>query len=337
MKALMVCKSPFLVNLKHAFQTETALCLVLDLMTGGDLCYHLNKSPTGRFGAEQARFHAAEILHGVQHLHEHGFVYRDLKPDNVLLSENGHCKISDLGLALSKDKSLIGTAGTLGYMPPEMFRRNESGHYDPQGKKTPYDHSVDWWSFGCVVFEMLVGKCPFRTTAAKNYYELIFKRPSPGGNPLSYRYATCSMNVEYTSSVFQTPDGHKAMKLIRGCLNRDPSKRLGANELLFHKLRYHEWFTDELDMNLVGRKLIQPPFIPRSDKVNCDSAKEIVKAGQKPNAANPQPTEPLRMHNWYHVSPEAFQEEVVDLMRCHGDMKPMVSIDEEKFDFCPVM
>jgi len=285
---------------------------------------------------EQARFHAAEILMGLKHLHDHGYVYRDLKPDNVLLNDEGHCKISDLGLAIPKNKVLIGTAGTLGYMPPEMFRRNEFGEYDPHGKKTAYDQSVDWWSFGCVVFEMLVGKCPFRTSSAKGYYQKLFSKPSPGGNSLSYRYATCSMEVEYVSSVFQSAEGALAVNLIRGCLNRDPARRLGANDMLFYQLKTHPWFSKYIDFGQVAKKELEPPFVPKRNEINADSIREIKKETQKKESAKVTAQDQQSWAKWYYVSPDAFQEEMVELLQfeaVHGK----IEFQNERFRFCTIL
>lgn len=161
-KILAMISSPFVVCLKYAFQTPEELFLVLDLRTGGDLSFHLNRS---RFTEHQVRFWAAQILLGLQHLHEKNIVYRDLKPENILLDEKGNCSISDLGLAVEVTPTLAGRCGTRGYWAPEMLLRDENG------QRVVYNHSVDWWSYGCLVYELLYGKCPFRTSKAKALHE----------------------------------------------------------------------------------------------------------------------------------------------------------------------
>ena len=334
--ALQVCRSPFVVNLLYAFQTKADLFLVLDMMSGGDLCYHLNKSPTGRFPPQQARFHAVEIMLGLRHIHEHGYVYRDLKPDNVLLCDRGHCKISDLGLAISKDKPLVFTAGTLGYMAPEMFRRNDFGEYDPNGKKPPYDHAVDWWSYGCLVFEILVGKCPFRTMAAKTYYERLFGVVCPGGNTLSYRYATCSMEVEYNSSVFQSPEGQLAASLIKGCLKRNRTERFGSTDRLYYKLKHHAWFADFVDVGAIARKEIKPIFVPRKNKTNAERTHEILRELQKRETVKLNAPDQLQWASWSYCAPNAFQEELVELM-AHEDSNGPVDPPTANLRFCSIM
>lgn len=161
-KILSMIASPFVVCLKYAFQSSDELFLVLDLRTGGDLSFHLNRS---RFTEHQVRFWAAQILLGLQHLHEKNIVYRDLKPENILLDEKGNCCISDLGLAVEVTPTLAGRCGTRGYWAPEMLLRDENG------QRMVYNQTVDWWSYGCLVYELLYGKCPFRTSKAKALHE----------------------------------------------------------------------------------------------------------------------------------------------------------------------
>lgn len=111
--------SPFVVCLKYSFQTPEELFLILDLRTGGDLSSHLNRC---RFTETQVRFWAAQILLGLQHLHE--------KTVEITPTLSGRC-------------------GTRGYWAPEMLLRDENG------QRMVYKHTVDWWSYGCLVYELL--------------------------------------------------------------------------------------------------------------------------------------------------------------------------------------
>ena len=124
---LTIIDSPFIVCIKYSFVTKDDLYLILDLMTGGDLGYHLTRK--GRFTSTETRYYAARILLGIKALHDQSIVYRDLKPENILMDENGRTKISDLGLACKIGQSgfITGTCGTWGYWAPEMLRRNSSG------------------------------------------------------------------------------------------------------------------------------------------------------------------------------------------------------------------
>lgn len=119
--------SRFVVSLAYAYETKDALCLVLTLLNGGDLKFHIyNMSTEPGFGVDRARFYAAEVTAGLQHLHSLRTVYRDLKPENILLDDHGHIRISDLGLATEvTDPDLVrGRVGTVGYMCEYMVMRS---------------------------------------------------------------------------------------------------------------------------------------------------------------------------------------------------------------------
>uniref|UniRef100_A0A8C7B9I3 G protein-coupled receptor kinase n=1 Tax=Neovison vison TaxID=452646 RepID=A0A8C7B9I3_NEOVI len=118
---------------------------ILDLMNGGDLHYHLSQH--GVFSEADMRFYAAEIILGLEHMHNRFVVYRDLKPANILLDEHGHVRISDLGLACDfSKKKPHASVGTHGYMAPEVLQ-----------KGVAYDSSADWFSLGCMLFKLLRG------------------------------------------------------------------------------------------------------------------------------------------------------------------------------------
>eukprot|EP00466_Bigelowiella_natans_P014728 jgi/Bigna1/85390/estExt_fgenesh1_pg.C_30416 len=147
MRVLAKMRSPFVLNLKYSFHSNKALYMVFDMCDGGDLKYHLR---SGAFSKERSRFYAAEVLLGLEHIHSWDICYRDLKPENILLTNTGHVKISDLGLAVklpkSKDKVLKHLAGTPGYWAPELL-----------AKVGTFKQS-DYWSFGVLLYQMLVGR-----------------------------------------------------------------------------------------------------------------------------------------------------------------------------------
>jgi beta-adrenergic-receptor kinase len=157
-----VAESPFIINMKYSFQSEDEIYLVLDLMSGGDLGFHLHQMR--RFSPNQCLYYAARIMLGLQALHDKHYAYRDLKPDNCLLSEDGRVKLTDLGLATKTTPHLpLGVVGTRGYWAPEMQKRDEAG------RRVPYNHVVDWFSFGCCLAEFICGKNPFRCEAALRF------------------------------------------------------------------------------------------------------------------------------------------------------------------------
>eukprot|EP00732_Lithocolla_globosa_P006639 Lithocolla_globosa_v1_NODE_7832_length_896_cov_2.579073.p1 type:complete len:198 gc:universal NODE_7832_length_896_cov_2.579073:684-91(-) len=149
--------SPFLVQLKFSFQTPTKLYLVLDFVNGGELFYHMQSEAC--FSEERARFYTAEVLLALQHLHKHDIVYRDLKPENILLDSNGHVSLTDFGLCKNNFSDTAGATtfcGTAEYLAPEILKREI------------YGKSVDWWSLGILLYEMISGLPPFYSNRLYN-------------------------------------------------------------------------------------------------------------------------------------------------------------------------
>jgi serum/glucocorticoid-regulated kinase 2 len=226
-KVLQEISHPFIVSLRFAFQNETKLYMVLDYFTGGELFFHLKSN--GRFGEDQAKFYAAEITLALGELHRNTIVYRDLKPENVLLDDEGHVRITDFGL--SKDgvttTNLTNTfCGTPEYLAPEVIRG--SG----------YGHPVDWWSLGTLTYEMLTGLPPFFNENLHVMYEKIIR------GKLAF--------PSYISS------GAKAF--LKATLERDPAKRCGSNGGV-DEIKAHPWFSD-IDWEKLAAKKVDPPFKP---------------------------------------------------------------------------
>jgi serine/threonine protein kinase len=146
--ALQALSSPFVCGLHYSYQTPHDVCLVLDLLHGGTLSYlmHQKKKISERYVC----FFTACIVMAYEALHTAGFVYRDMKPANVLLKDNGYCVLIDFGLAAKMDTALKGKCGTRGYWAPEMVKGDQ------------YLASADWWSLGVTLVELLTGKKPFK-------------------------------------------------------------------------------------------------------------------------------------------------------------------------------
>ncbi|OWK51743.1 Serine/threonine-protein kinase 32A [Lonchura striata] len=137
---------PFLVNLWYSFQDEEDMFMVVDLLLGGDLRYHLQQNV--RFQEGTVKLFICELVLALDYLQSRHIIHRDIKPDNILLDEHGHVHITDFNIAtmLTKDSPVTTIAGTKPYMAPEMFSST---------KPTSYSFAVDWWSLGVTAYELL--------------------------------------------------------------------------------------------------------------------------------------------------------------------------------------
>jgi serine/threonine protein kinase len=218
---------PFLVAAHFTFQTDTKIFLILDYIPGGELFQRLREER--RFQEERVRLIAAELLLGLGHLHRNGFIYRDLKPENVLFDENGHVRLTDFGYARQLQGSDQATTfcGTADYLAPEILMG------------VPYSKSVDWWSLGCVIYEMFVGVSPFYNSNLKRMYRTILNEPVrfPPGVPPS------------------------AQDLILQLLRKDPHQRLGSGGDDAKEIQAHPFFA-ELDWRAVFERKIKTLWKP---------------------------------------------------------------------------
>ncbi|XP_056677551.1 beta-adrenergic receptor kinase 2 isoform X2 [Monodelphis domestica] len=234
---------PFIVCMTYAFHTPDKLCFILDLMNGGDLHYHLSQH--GVFSEKEMKFYAAEIILGLEHMHNRFVVYRDLKPANILLDEYGHVRISDLGLACDfSKKKPHASVGTHGYMAPEVLQ-----------KGTAYDSSADWFSLGCMLFKLLRGHSPFRQHKTKDKHEID--------------RMTLTVNVELPDAF--SPE---LKSLLEGLLQRDVSQRLGCLGNGAEEVKSHIFFKG-VDWQHVYLQKYPPPLIPPRGEVNAADAFDI--------------------------------------------------------------
>lgn len=223
---LMKLHHPFLVGLNYSFQTEEKLYFILDYINGGELFYHLQREK--RFSEERVRFYGSEIVLALEYLHKEGVIYRDLKPENLLLTNEGHICMTDFGLCkeglFSPDDRTETFCGTPEYLAPEVLTG--------QG----YGKAVDWWSFGSLLYEMLTGLPPFYSQDVQEMYRKIMT----------------------DKLVFPDYVSADARSLLEQLLERDSEKRLTDPE----KIRRHHFFKS-IDWQLQYDKKINPPFIPR--------------------------------------------------------------------------
>ena len=223
---LSLSHHPFIVKLNFAFQTATKLFLILEYCPNGDLGKHLLFEK--RFSEERAKFYICEVLLALENLHKRDIIFRDLKPDNVVLDEEGHCKLTDFGLSkegINDSKYAQSFCGSIAYLAPEMLKKQ--GH----GK------AVDWYLLGVLFYEMLIGITPFFT----NRKEEIFH------------------NIEYGELKIPDYVSKEAAELLRGLLERDPNKRLGGSIKDAQEIKEHPYFKD-VDWDKVYNKEIRPPY-----------------------------------------------------------------------------
>eukprot|EP00007_Cunea_sp_BSH-02190019_P008008 CAMPEP_0174229438 /NCGR_PEP_ID=MMETSP0417-20130205/416_1 /TAXON_ID=242541 /ORGANISM="Mayorella sp, Strain BSH-02190019" /LENGTH=459 /DNA_ID=CAMNT_0015306985 /DNA_START=130 /DNA_END=1509 /DNA_ORIENTATION=+ len=216
---------PFLVNLNYSFQTPDKLYFIMDYVNGGELFFHLQKDK--KFDEDRVRFYCAEIVCGLEYLHVSGVLYRDLKPENLLLTGDGHICMTDFGISkeglMSDDDRTATFCGTPEYLAPEVLEGNG------------YGKAVDWWSFGTLMFEMLTGLPPFYSQDVQEMYSKIM---------------TAKLQLPENASP-------EAQDLLSKLLIRDPEKRLIDPK----DIKAHPFFKP-IDWDKLVAKEVEPPFIP---------------------------------------------------------------------------
>jgi serine/threonine protein kinase len=286
----------YVTTLKYAFMDDTTLYLVLDLMTGGDLKHHLNHERT--FSERRSRFYAGQVLLGLEHIHSKKIVYRDLKLENVLMDDTGNLKLSDLGLAVrmmddsGAEKLVRGYAGTPGYTAPEVVL----GHY--------YNHIVDFFSLGVMIYRFLCGKKPFQSP----------KRRKSDRDQRRNQSAELDRNVVEMEPPFPPEYFTAAARsLIKGLLCKDPQKRLGANGI--QEIKEHPWF-DDLDFGLLEAGYIDPPFTPSPDEIYAEQQQHIGRPPQDDQYAKTKITPEFEqaLEEFPYVSRVIIQEEIVEVL-----------------------
>lgn len=222
--------NPFIVPLKFSFQSPEKLYLVLSFINGGELFWHLQRE--GKFSMDRSRFYIAELLTALESLHELNVIYRDLKPENILLDYQGHIALCDFGLCKlnmeKKDKTNT-FCGTPEYLAPELLLN--------QG----YTRSVDWWTLGTLLYEMLTGLPPFYHDDVPTMYRKILQ------NPLKFPPFL---------------DGTDAQDLLIKLLQKDPKERLSEAA----DIKGHPFFKD-IDWAKLLNKSYIPPFKPNVDSL----------------------------------------------------------------------
>ena len=218
---------PFLCNIIFRFQNEERIYFVLEFLSGGELFQHLRKFRT--FDEDKVRFYGAQIALALEYLHKKGVICRDLEPKNILIDDKGYLKIAGFGI----DKQLkngvhqelnTGFCEFQEYLSPEIIKNED------------FNESVDWWSLGILLYEMLCGIPPFyhKNYEMSNKSQVIFPK---------------KLNLS-----------EDAQDIINKLLANNPKKRLGGQSWI-EEIKAHPFFAN-IDFDLIEEKKFPAPYIP---------------------------------------------------------------------------
>ncbi|CAD6196286.1 unnamed protein product [Caenorhabditis auriculariae] len=225
--------SEWIVRLQYAFQDCRYLYMVMEYMPGGDL---VNLMTQYDVSEKWTRFYTAELVEALAALHEMGYIHRDVKPDNMLISRSGHIKLADFGTCVRMNNNGVvrcSTAvGTPDYISPEVLRN--------QGQDAEFGKEVDWWSVGVFIYEMLIGETPFYAEALVSTYTNIMNHKT---------------SLKFPDDA-QISDNAK--DLIKRFLS-SVEERLGRNSVA--EIKRHPFFVNK-EWNFETLRQATPPVIP---------------------------------------------------------------------------
>ncbi|XP_076323842.1 cAMP-dependent protein kinase catalytic subunit 3-like isoform X2 [Tachypleus tridentatus] len=217
---------PFIINMIWTTHDDSSLYMLFEYVCGGELFTYLRNA--GRFSSTTGAFYAAEIVLALEYLHKQQVVYRDLKPENLLLDRDGHLKITDFGFAKKLTDRTWTLCGTPEYLAPEIIQ--SKGH----------NKAVDWWALGILIYEMLVGYPPFFDDNPFAIYEKIL-----------------AGKLDWPRHIDPV-----AKDLIKKFLVQDRTKRLGSMKNGADDVKRHRWFKG-INWDDVLNRRVKPPIIPR--------------------------------------------------------------------------
>eukprot|EP00927_Polykrikos_kofoidii_P067789 TRINITY_DN63233_c0_g1_i1.p1 TRINITY_DN63233_c0_g1~~TRINITY_DN63233_c0_g1_i1.p1 ORF type:complete len:781 (-),score=159.73 TRINITY_DN63233_c0_g1_i1:65-2407(-) len=242
----LMCDSDFVVKLFETYMDSQKLYLLLELAIGGEL--YATYERKGLHGKEtHALFYIAGVVLAFEHLHEKKILFRDLKPENLLLNDKGNIKLTDMGLAKVALGNTYTTCGTPDYFAPELIE--SKGH----------SYGVDWWTLGVLTFELMGGRTPFESPTPM----LICQKVKKGINKVSFP-PKCKGNIE---------------NLIKSLCDKEPANRLPMKKGGITNIKKHAWFKDKnFDWVGMAKLTLSPPYVPvvksRTDLTNFCAREE---------------------------------------------------------------
>lgn len=290
-EVLSKMSSRFCVGLHYCYHDDVTLSLVLTLCPGGDLDFLLksrtdkkkggfNPLPTGAL-----KFYIASMALGLQAIHDAGYVYRDLKPQNVLLDTEGQVRISDMGLTADVTKGPIKQcSGTRGYWSPETI------------KKEPYKTEPDWWSLGVTAFVLFSSKIPFH-----------------GHDDEEKDAATLKAEINYKHD-----EPQDLQEFISALCTVDMTKRLGATGGV-KDIKAHPYMAS-VDWVRLEAGEIDAEIKPNPNDINAPSRSEV-EAFKKPKDVEWTAEDEKAFDDWNFFNAELWQDEAIFRIKKKGEIK----------------
>lgn len=255
-KVLTSIKSPFIISLKYAFQTNKKYFMVLEYEPGGDL-YHKLKS--GPLQLNDIKLYIAELSIAINELHNNNIIYRDMKPENVMIDKDGHVKLTDFGLSCftKPGEILKALCGTPEYVAPEVLL--EKG----------YGRKIDWWGIGLLTYELIYRTTPFSGNNKEYIYQSILKK-----DPL-----------------FPEDSDPAVITFISTLLQKDPEKRGGFRFIV------HSEFMAGIDFQAIYDKKISPSYIPKINGIKDTSNFDHKYTKEKAHDSDSDSDDQLQLNN----------------------------------------